>query len=86
MICSSAVFIDQCCRTAWTQVRLPQASDAGAFEQLRKTKNVVIYPPIGYVTDEASARKIEVLVANIEAFDAGQPKNHVKPVPQGANA
>jgi phosphoglycerate dehydrogenase-like enzyme len=47
--------------------------------QALRTANVFIYPPIGYATGEAARRKTEVLVANIEAFLAGAPTNHVNP-------
>ena len=47
--------------------------------QARQTSDVLLYAPIGYATSEATQRKFEVLVANIEAFLNGAPTNHVNP-------
>ena len=47
--------------------------------KLLSTPNVHVYPPIGYATAEADVRKCEVLVANVESFLAGTPRNQVNP-------
>lgn len=46
-------------------------------QRLLDTPHVSVYPPIGYATREASRRKQEILVENIEAFLDGAPKNKV---------
>jgi lactate dehydrogenase-like 2-hydroxyacid dehydrogenase len=53
--------------------------DASSRSKLLGTPNVHVYPPIGYATAEAAARKCEVLVSNVESFLAGNPHNHVNP-------
>lgn len=45
--------------------------------KLSKFKNCVIYPPIGYITKEASAAKLEIFVNNLEAFAKGESVNVV---------
>lgn len=56
-----------------------KADQPGLFERMQNTPNVEYLPPIGYATAEASARKPEILVENIEAFLAGSPIHHVNP-------
>ena len=45
--------------------------------QLSKYKNCIMYPPIGYVTKEATAAKKEMFIDNIENFLQGKPNNKV---------
>lgn len=45
--------------------------------KLSKYKNCVMYPPIGYTTKEATLKKQEIFVANIERFLKGAPTNKV---------
>jgi len=47
------------------------------LEKLSKHKNCVIYPPIGYVTKEATKIKQEVFVGNVENFLKKTPMNRV---------
>lgn len=42
-----------------------------------KYKNCVIYPPIGYVSKEASIAKQEIFIDNLEKFLQGTPINRV---------
>lgn len=44
---------------------------------LSKYKNCVMYPPIGYTTKEATLKKQDIFVANIENFLKGAPINKV---------
>jgi len=46
-------------------------------KQLCKYKNCIMYPPIGYVTKEATAAKKVMFVDNIENFLHGKPTNKV---------
>lgn len=45
--------------------------------RLKSYPNCILYPPIAYTTDEATAAKQNILVANIEAFLQGAPTNRV---------
>lgn len=45
--------------------------------KLLETPNVVSLPPIGYATQEATRRKQEILVENLQAYVVGRPKNVV---------
>lgn len=45
--------------------------------QLSKYKNCIIYPPIGFQTEEARISKQEIFVGNIENFLKGTPTNKV---------
>lgn len=45
--------------------------------RLAKYKNCIVYPPIGYVTEEARLAKQAVFVANLENFLKGKPINVV---------
>lgn len=45
--------------------------------QLSKYKNCIIYPPIGFQTEEARIVKQEIFVGNIENFLKGTPTNKV---------
>lgn len=47
------------------------------LEKLSKYDNCLVYPPIGYISKEASIAKQEIFVGNIENFLAGKPINKV---------
>lgn len=46
-------------------------------KQLSQYKNCVMYPPVGYITKEATAAKLSMLVDTIENFLNGKPTNKV---------
>jgi glycerate dehydrogenase len=46
-------------------------------KELSKYKNCVMYPPIGYVTREATEAKLGMFVDNLENFLKGKPTNKV---------
>jgi lactate dehydrogenase-like 2-hydroxyacid dehydrogenase len=46
-------------------------------KRLSKYKHCIIYPPIGYVTNEARTAKQEMFVGNAEAFLKDSPQNQV---------
>lgn len=46
-------------------------------KRLSKYKNCILYPPIGYISDEARISKQEIFIGNIEAFLNGKPQNIV---------
>lgn len=46
-------------------------------KQLSKYKNCIMYPPIGYITKEATEAKLKMFVDNIENFLKGMPTNKV---------
>ncbi len=46
-------------------------------KQLAKYKNCIMYPPIGYVTKEASAAKMTMFVDNVENYINANPTNKV---------
>ena len=48
-----------------------------AAQKLSSYPNCILYPPIGFITNEASAVKREILIANLENFLAGRPTNRV---------
>lgn len=55
-------------------------SDESTPEQakkLSKYKNCVLYPPIGYITGEATQAKLVMFVDNLENFLKGKPTNKV---------
>ncbi len=55
-------------------------SDEMTEEDLKKVskyKNCIIYPPIGYITEEARAAKQEIFLGNMEGFLKGKPQNVV---------
>lgn len=55
-------------------------SDEMTKEQLdlvKPCKNCVIYPPLGYTTQEATALKKGIFVGNLENFLKGKPTNRV---------
>ena len=47
------------------------------LEELSKLENCVIYPPIGYISEEAKVNKQKIFVGNIENFLKGKPTNVV---------
>lgn len=46
-------------------------------KKLSKYKNCVLYPPIGYITKEATQAKLVMFVDNLENFLKGRPTNKV---------
>lgn len=46
-------------------------------KQLSQYKNFLMYPPIGYTTKEATIKKQEIFVGNVESFLEGLPVNKV---------
>lgn len=44
-------------------------------KKLSQYKNCLIYPPIGYISQEARALKQEIFVSNLENFLKGKPQN-----------
>lgn len=46
-------------------------------KMLSKYRNCIIYPPIGYISDEARITKQEIFIGNIEGFINGKPQNVV---------
>jgi len=50
---------------------------ADDLKRLSKFKNCIIYPPIAYITKEATIAKQEIFVGNIGAFASGRPQNTV---------
>ena len=52
-------------------------TDLQDMEKLRKHSNCIIYPPIAYITDEASVIKQKMFVDNIKNFLKGNPTNRV---------
>lgn len=50
---------------------------SGDAKSLSKYNNCIMYPPIGYITKEATAAKLSMFVDNIENFLKGKPTNRV---------
>jgi len=46
-------------------------------KQLAKCRNCILYPPIGYISKEATLAKLDMFVDNIENFLNGKPTNKV---------
>jgi len=46
-------------------------------EQLAQYKNCIMYPPIGYITNEATLKKQSMFVDNLQNFLNGNPTNKV---------
>lgn len=46
-------------------------------KQLSQYKNCIMYPPIGYTTKEATIKKQEIFVVNVESFLKGEIANRV---------
>ncbi len=55
----------------------PDEMDKKDVDKLSKYKNCTVYPPIGYITKEASEAKQEIFVNNLESFLKGKPNNRV---------
>lgn len=55
----------------------PDEMDKKDVDTLSQYKNCSIYPPIGYITKEASEAKQEIFVDNLESFLKGKPINRV---------
>ncbi len=47
------------------------------IKKLKKYKNCIIYPPIGFTTKEATLLKQEIFVKNVESFFKSKPINKV---------
>ena len=47
------------------------------IKRLAKFSNSLIYPPIGYISQEARVLKQEIFVSNLENFLKGKPTNKV---------
>ena len=47
------------------------------YSDLRATPNVTIYPPIGYATRDATEKRQEMLISNIESYIEGQFQNRL---------
>ena len=45
---------------------------------LSKYSNFILYPPIGYISDEARIAKQEIFIGNMESFLKGKPQNIVQ--------
>ncbi|MFC2174972.1 2-hydroxyacid dehydrogenase [archaeon] len=54
-----------------------ELSEADA-QELSKYKNCVMYPPIGYISKEATLAKLDMFVDNIQNFLEGKPTNVVQ--------
>jgi lactate dehydrogenase-like 2-hydroxyacid dehydrogenase len=55
----------------------PDEMEKKDVDKLAQDNNCVIYPPIGFITEEARAIKQEIFVSNLENFLKGQPSNKV---------
>jgi phosphoglycerate dehydrogenase-like enzyme len=51
--------------------------DKDILKKLAEYKNCIIYPPIAYISNEASIAKQEIFVSNIENYLKGSPSNKV---------
>jgi len=47
------------------------------LDVLRSFENCIIYPPIAYLTKEASKLKKRIYIDNMKSFLAGKPSNKV---------
>lgn len=50
---------------------------SGDLQALSRFGNCVIYPPIGFISDEARIAKQDIFVSDIEAFLEGKPQNKI---------
>lgn len=57
----------------------PDEMEKKDVEKLAKYKNCIVYPPIGFVTEEARLIKQDIFVSNLENFLKGKPTNQVNP-------
>ncbi len=55
----------------------PDEMEKKDIEKLSKNKNCIVYPPVGFITSEATALKKEIFVLNIENFLKGKSSNQV---------
>jgi len=55
----------------------PDEMEKKDVEKLAKYKNCIVYPPIGFITNEATVLKKEIFVSNLENFLKGRPSNQV---------
>ncbi len=55
----------------------PDEMNKKDVEKLAQYKNCIVYPPIGFVTNEATNLKKEIFVSNIDNFLKGRPSNRV---------
>ena len=53
----------------------PDEMEKKDIEKLSRYKNCIVYPPIGFITDEATNLKNEIFVSNIVNFLKGRPSN-----------
>lgn len=51
--------------------------DPKVARRLSKYENCILYPPIGYISDEARVAKQEIFIGNMESFLKGKPQNVV---------
>lgn len=51
--------------------------DSKVAKRLLKYDNFILYPPIGYISDEARVAKQEIFLGNMESFLKGKPQNAV---------
>lgn len=51
--------------------------DPKDVKELSKYKNCILYPPIGYISNEARIAKQEIFIGNMEGFLKGKPENVV---------
>ncbi|MBI4175301.1 hypothetical protein HY523_01650 [Candidatus Berkelbacteria bacterium] len=47
------------------------------YEKIKDFRNVVFYPPIAFLSDEARLAKQEIFIANMQSFLEGNPQNTV---------
>ena len=57
----------------------PDEMEKKDVEKLSQNRNCIVYPPIGFVTEEARAIKQEIFFSNLENFLKGKPTNQVNP-------
>ncbi len=55
----------------------PEEMPEGELAQINGLKNCVIYPAIGFLSDEARIAKQEIFIANVEGFLSGKIQNKV---------
>lgn len=55
----------------------PDEMEKKDVQKLSRNKNCIVYPPIGFITNESSALKKEIFVSNLENFLNVQPSNKV---------
>lgn len=55
----------------------PDEMEKKDVEKLSKNKNCIVYPPVGFITGEATTLKKEIFISNLEHFLKGHPTNQV---------